>query len=147
MSETNTLHRIVYVSSSYNELSDKELEEILTTSRENNSKKNITGILIYNEGNILQVLEGAKKDLRTLFGVISQDTRHHSCIILQDTPSCTRSFADWSMGFKPVSQIEFLQLSGHFDFKTKNLPLINEKMDFNVRTILETFIKHSLKQA
>ena len=146
MSETNILHRIVYVSSSYNELSDNELEEILTTSRENNSKKHITGILIYNEGNILQILEGYKKDLRILFGAISQDSRHHSCIILQDTPSYTRSFSDWSMGFKSVSHIEFLQLSGYFDFRTRNLPLINDDMDSNVRTILETFIKHSLKQ-
>lgn len=147
MSETNTLHRIVYVSSSHDELTDTELQEILITSRAYNSKRNITGILIYNEGNILQILEGTKKDLRTLFGIISQDSKHHSCIILQDTPSITRCFSDLHMGFKSVSHIEFLQLSGYFDFRTKNLPLINDNMDSNVRTILESFIKHNLKKA
>ena len=122
---------------------DEELKEILTVSRENNAAKNITGILIYNDGNILQVLEGAKKDLHQLYGTISQDSRHHGCILLQDTPSQTRSFGEWSMGFKTVSHIEFLQLGGYWDLKRRHLPLINSESESTVRTILDVFVAHN----
>lgn len=145
MHERNTLHRIVYISTSNNHLSDTELQNILSVSRKNNSEKNITGILIYNDGNILQVLEGDKKDLHSLYGVITQDHRHYGCIILQDTPSGTRSFAEWSMGFKTVSHIEFLQLGGYWDLKTKNLPLINDETESSIRIILDVFVEQSTK--
>ena len=143
MNAVHPLHRIVYVSTSIHLLSEEELQEIMLVSRRNNALNDITGILIYNDGNILQVLEGGKKELHRLYGTISQDRRHHGCIILQDTPSETRSFADWSMGFKTVSHIEFIQLEGYWDSSSKNLPLINDASEDTVRTILNMFVEHN----
>jgi hypothetical protein len=137
------LHRIVYVSTAASNFTEDQLQEILQISRKNNSAKGITGVLIYNDGNILQVLEGDKNALHSLYGTISQDRRHYGCIILQDTPSETRSFADWSMGYKAVSHIEFLQLEGFWDLRSKNLPLINEESESSVRTILDLFVEHN----
>ena len=138
-----SLHRIVYVSTSVNLLLEEQLEEILSVSRKNNSQKDITGILIYNDGNILQVLEGNKKDLHALYGQICQDHRHYGCIILQDTPSETRSFADWSMGFKSVSHIEFIQLEGYWDLRSKNMPLFNDDSEGTIRNILNLFVEQT----
>ncbi|MBC8054278.1 MAG: BLUF domain-containing protein [Sphingobacteriaceae bacterium] len=139
----HNLHRIVYVSTSIDLLSEQELQKILSVSRKNNAQKNITGILVYNDGNILQVLEGDKKDIHALFGVISQDHRHYGCIILQDTHSETRSFAEWSMGFRSVSHIEFIQLEGYWDLRSKNMPLINNESEGTVRNILNMFVEHN----
>lgn len=138
--DADPLHRIVYVSTSVNELSNEELQQLLLLSRRNNSVKNITGGLIYNDGNILQVLEGGKKEIHELFGTITQDGRHYGCIILQDTPSETRSFPDWSMGFKAVSHIEFIQLEGFWDIRNRKLPLINDESEDTIRQILNMFI-------
>ena len=143
MNADHPLHRIVYVSTSTDLLSKEDLHEILSVSRRNNSLNGITGILIYNDGNILQVLEGCKKEIHTLFGTISQDRRHHGCIILQDTPSKTRSFSDWYMGFKCVSHIEFIQLEGCWDLSSRNLPLINNTSEETVRAILNMSIEHN----
>jgi hypothetical protein len=143
MNESEKLHRIVYVSTSLKELSVKELEDILSTSRRNNSLKNITGVLIYCDGNILQVLEGNKKDVHQLYGQISQDKRHFGCIILQDTPSESRSFAEWSMAFKQVTNIEFLQLEGYWDLRTKHLPLINDNTEYIMRNLPDVYVEHN----
>ena len=133
-------HRLVYVSSAVELLTEDLLEKILTSSWKNNLNSGITGVLIYNEGNLLQVLEGSKKGLHNLYGKISQDKRHYGCIILQDTPSNTRSFEDWPMGFKSVNNIEFLQLQKYWDMRNRNLPLINKEAGNPVRDILNIFV-------
>ncbi|HEY0057467.1 MAG TPA: BLUF domain-containing protein [Pedobacter sp.] len=143
MNDSQQIHRLVYVSTSIEQYTEAELNEILTISRINNSRNGITGILIYNDGNILQVLEGEKRKIHQLYGKITQDRRHYGCIILQDTPSFTRSFEDWSMGYRSVSQIEFLQLEGYWDLRSKNLPLIKNDHEHSVRTILDIFVEHN----
>lgn len=143
MKSEENLHRIVYVSTSIEQLTDQNLQSILLKSRAHNPPRGITGILVYNDGNILQVLEGEKREVHRLFGIISQDHRHFGCIILQDTPSRTRSFAEWSMGFKRVSHIEFIQLEGYWDLRSKHIPLINEDSEDTVRTILNMFVEQN----
>lgn len=135
-------HRLVYVSTAIEKFSEAQLQQILSVSRENNAKLNVTGVLLYDDGNILQVLEGEKNTLRQLYGKITQDHRHYGCIILQDTPSETRSFENWSMGFKTVNSIEFLQLEGYWDMRRKNLPLISNDGEGEILGILDTFIAH-----
>lgn len=135
-------HRLVYVSTAIEKFSEVQLQQILSVSRENNAKLDVTGVLLYDDGNILQVLEGEKNTLRRLYGKITQDHRHYGCIILQDTPSETRSFENWSMGFKTVNSIEFLQLEGYWDMRRKNLPLISDDGEDEILDILDTFIAH-----
>jgi len=48
---------LIYVSTSVKLLNDEELLDILKVSRENNSGKDITGLLLYKGGNFMQVLE------------------------------------------------------------------------------------------
>lgn len=137
-------HRLVYVSTAIEKFTEAQLQEILLRSRENNTKLNVTGVLLYNDGNILQVLEGEKATIRGLYGKITQDHRHYGCIILQDTPSETRSFENWSMGFKTVTSIEYLQLEGYWDMRRKNFPLINSDGESEILEILESFVEHNL---
>jgi hypothetical protein len=143
MNDCEKLHRIVYISTSKQRLSEADLEDIRSISQKNNSEKNITGILVYGDGNFLQVLEGRKSDIHQLYGNITQDPRHHGCIILQDTVSDYRSFPDWTMGFKEVSNIEFLQLASSWDQKNKHLPLISEETEHFVLEILDVFVEHN----
>ena len=51
-------HCIVYFSSSVGPLEEKELISILHQSRQHNRQMNITGVLLYVQGRIVQVLEG-----------------------------------------------------------------------------------------
>jgi hypothetical protein len=116
----DNLHTLVYLSNSSHPFSDTDLNDILAVSRKNNSEKNISGILIYCDGNILQVLEGEHDAIHSLYRKIEFDLRHKDLIILQDTPLTERNFADWSMGFKPATKEQFAQLEGYFDLRTQN---------------------------
>ncbi len=71
-------HAICYVSTAVPGLDNEQIQEILDVSERNNNQKNITGILLFSEGNFFQVLEGDKKILDELYEVIRQDKRHHS---------------------------------------------------------------------
>ena len=47
-----------------------ELKAILSAARTNNSKKDISGMLVYHAGSFLQVLEGPEDTVTELFGKI-----------------------------------------------------------------------------
>jgi Sensors of blue-light using FAD len=77
-----------------------ELENILKTSRLNNSKRNITGMLMYFRGEFIQLLEGDQEQVLKVFSTaIKNDTRHSNVRLIAEGPIVHRSFSDWSMGF------------------------------------------------
>jgi hypothetical protein len=39
----------------------------MALSRENNAKRGVTGMLLYKEGNFIQVLEGDEREVRIVF--------------------------------------------------------------------------------
>jgi hypothetical protein len=73
-------HVICYISTATKDFNDKEVRDLMQEWRDQNSKLDIKGILLYSEGHFFQVLEGEKKDVLSLFQEIQQDTRHTSVI-------------------------------------------------------------------
>jgi len=57
-------------------------------------------MLLYSNGNFLQVLEGDQDAVQETFTRICRDTRHHNTILLTEEDVTDRHFANWSMGFK-----------------------------------------------
>jgi len=123
-------------------LSETELQDILAKSRSNNEKKNITGLLVYSSGNILQVLEGSRQSLQDLYSIIIKDHRHFGFIKLQELPINERIFSEWSMGFKTVSPEEFKKVEGYLDIKNGDLLPLKDK-EGTVKEILEMFIENN----
>lgn len=95
--------QLVYVSSATHLFSKTELLELLTKSRIKNSALGITGMLLYKEGNFMQLLEGEANAVHRLYDTIHKDPRHHNSIVLVDEPAKTPFFRDWSMGFRDLS--------------------------------------------
>ena len=73
-------YAICYVSTAAPEISDSEIEDILKLSSSNNNDDQITGILLFSNGNFFQVLEGDKKTVTILFEKIKEDGRHQNLI-------------------------------------------------------------------
>ncbi|MFD1143407.1 BLUF domain-containing protein [Larkinella insperata] len=94
---------IVYLSSSSGLFSTDELTAILQQSRKNNSALGITGILLYFNGSIIQVLEGSEEKVKTLYQTISLDQRHRGITKLYSRIIDKRSFSEWSMGYKTLT--------------------------------------------
>lgn len=105
-----------YSSAARHALSDEELHDILTVSRRNNRRDNITGLLLYVEGNFFQVFEGREAKVRALYERILLDPRHSQVVHLMSGRHPTRQFADWTMAFRRAARSEVAaQLPGFTD--------------------------------
>ncbi len=98
----------------------------------------ITGILLYFNGNIIQVLEGVEERVKALYEVIRRDPQHTQVIKLYSYPIEQRSFSDWSMGYKTVSALEFDHLKNELSFL--NAPSSPESKERNaILSLVEIF--------
>ncbi len=90
---------LVYVSSAVRLFTETELLRLLARSRRNNLASGITGMLLYKQGNFIQVLEGSEENVRYRFTKICRDPRHHGVFVIDEGFAAERCFPDWSMGF------------------------------------------------
>lgn len=145
---------LIYLSSAKQLYTTSDLSDILLKSRLNNTSKNVTGLLLYHEGSILQILEGNKETVQTLYDTIERDTRHHNIIKMVTGLTDQRNFLDWSMGFKTVTDAEWKKLAGFFKLESSLLlshlkdsnrkinTMVNSYMSVNFRSEI---VAHDLK--
>ena len=110
------LFTLVYTSEASAPLGDRELTEILTTARERNAGLDVTGTLLYHDGYFIQVLEGNRSVIETLYNRIKSDSRHRSVKIMWDGAIEQRQFEDWVMGFRNASGEDLSDLEGYTDW-------------------------------
>lgn len=94
---------LVYQSRANDEMSAGDLEELLRISRRNNQNADLTGLLLYHEGDFLQVLEGPAERIDKVFDVIRNDPRHYRVNVIVDRTVPARSFAEWEMAFYEIT--------------------------------------------
>lgn len=117
------IHQIVYISQYPVLPTQEQLTELLVQARANNHRLRITGILLYADGRVVQVLEGEEQVVRELYDTIRQDPRHHHILTLVDMPVAGRQFPDWSMGFVAASPEELRQITGYVNPANPLFPL------------------------
>ena len=111
-----TVFQLVYVSSAKTKFSQAELKALLDQSREKNARLGLSGILLYHDGNFMQLLEGEEKQVRSLYTRIAEDPRHGGFIILISGPVAERTFPDWTMAFRNMASAEVKALPGYNSF-------------------------------
>lgn len=107
---------ISYISEQSHNLSENTIQEILSVSREKNSTKGITGILIYFEGIFTQFLEGPEKEIDNLYSSILVDSRHSNIKELFSGYSDYQYYSDWSMAYKKLDQEAIEGVLGYKNF-------------------------------
>ena len=112
---------LVYASSAVRLFSEEDLVALLSKSREKNTRFNLSGMLLYKDGNFLQVLEGPEDAVRHLYNVISADDRHRGVLRLLEERIEKRRFADWAMAFRNLSNPTFQDLPGYSAFMNERL--------------------------
>jgi len=95
-----TMMRLIYMSSAVKLFSPEELENMLEGHRQKNLKAGITGLLLYKDGNFLQVLEGETAVVDDLFAKIQRDPRHRQIKMFFRESVPAREFPNWSMAFR-----------------------------------------------
>ncbi len=101
---TNVIHQLVYFSAAVGSFSEEDLTELLAVARENNGRLGISGMLLYDAGSFIQVLEGERDAVEALFDKIERDPRHTGTRILARGEIDERAFGDWTMGFARPAQ-------------------------------------------
>ncbi len=106
------MYHLVYISYAGHPFSDLELAELLQQARDNNTRAQVTGILLYAQQRFIQVLEGSETAVRALFERIAEDPRHRKVTVVLEGAHTQRMFDKWSMGFKSLTDFQFKDLSG-----------------------------------
>ncbi|MEM7107270.1 MAG: BLUF domain-containing protein [Bacteroidota bacterium] len=105
-------YAVLYVSEAIKDLSTETIAEISKVSSINNARDEISGALLYMEGEFLQILEGEEKILMQTYQRIDADSRHSAANLLFYGPIEFRSFKNWDMKYSSVDIEKFQQRTG-----------------------------------
>ena len=98
----------------------------------NNRERQVTGLLLYNGRNFLQLLEGDVEDLSWVMRRIEADPRHNGVSIMEDIAVTERACPDWLMRHIHIAD-DVSERRAKLDAQ---LP---EKLDPNLRRIMLNF--------
>jgi hypothetical protein len=72
-------------------------------------------MLLYRDGEFVQILEGDAEHVGALMARITADPRHHDVRVLLEEPLHARRFAEWTMGYEPMSPQDAAATEGYRD--------------------------------
>ncbi len=136
------LFRIVYLSRNQMpgtpEQVEAEVDAILAVSRGNNLPVGVGGVLLFNNGCFLQVLEGDYTQVSATFERIQRDLRHDQVIVLDAGYPAERLFTDWSMAFVGLNADDVARYSSlSLDF-SKIAMLANDDVLSQLHTLVQS---------
>ncbi|MGI4736144.1 MAG: BLUF domain-containing protein [Janthinobacterium lividum] len=132
----SSTYHVLYRSRATQSPTETDLQALLEQSRTYNAAQQITGLLLYSDGQFVQVVEGPEAEVRSLYARIQADPRHTQVVTVSDGPGPQRWFGDWHMAFGYVDAPEVYQLLGAVENQT--LPLV-PLVDPHLQTLLHAF--------
>lgn len=111
-----TVFQLIYASAATVPFDEAALEELLRHARQANDKVGVRGILLYDKGSFLQVLEGEEAVVRRLYEKICADPRHGKATLLWAGQVDEPEFGEWSMGFVSERRFRLASLPGYDDY-------------------------------
>lgn len=141
---SSPIFQLLYLSSARPELNEEALLHILSESQQRNASRDITGLLLHSDGNLIQVIEGMEHAVESLFSRIERDPRHHQIMVLSRKFVDTRDFPEFKMGFKRASaQRLAVELPGFSDIvENRKFPKTTlNGLSKHVSILLKTFAR------
>jgi hypothetical protein len=114
------MYQLLYTSKAVTPFKEDDIAKLLDIARLNNSKKLITGMLLYCNGNFIQLLEGNEQLVTELYEIIAKDPRHTEINKVFENQIERPQFPDWSMGYKFLSPQQLTNLE-----KGENIDVTN----------------------
>lgn len=91
---------VVYASSAVTPFDGPALEALLASARRFNERVDVTGMLLYHDGNFLQAIEGPEAGIKAVMKRVAADPRHRGMIEMWRGTVEERTFAEWQMAFR-----------------------------------------------
>ncbi|MEL7236124.1 MAG: BLUF domain-containing protein, partial [Chloroflexota bacterium] len=120
------LYSLIYTSTATRSLTADDLEQLLDECYSNNLSRDVTGVLLYRNGQFIQALEGENATVLDLFTTIREDERHQRIRVLCEEPIQKRLFAGWAMALHNLDHIDLRERPGYADYM--NLPFDSEAL-------------------
>jgi hypothetical protein len=98
------LFRIVYVSTARPGLAEEDIEAILNASQSNNEERYVSGYLVHNGVNFMQLIEGPRAEVDEIYRRILADPRHTGAVRILAEWCRERAFPEWSMNYFRVDR-------------------------------------------
>jgi Sensors of blue-light using FAD len=89
---------------------------LLEETRRIYTRLGITGMLLYKDGNFLQVLESEEETVMTLVSMLKESPGHRGFQMLMTDTSEHRLFPDWSIAFRDLTDKSLAETGGFSDF-------------------------------
>jgi len=93
------MYQLIYISSATKNLDREEFLQLVAHSQSKNNAQGITGVLMFKDGNFMQVLEGDQELIAQLYATIKVDSRHTLVSIIHEGPISFREYPGWSSSF------------------------------------------------
>lgn len=125
------LSQYLYISTAPT-LPREEVDAILATSARNNPAHGITGLLLFNGRNFLQLLEGEEAEVAGLMDTITADPRHAGVSVLDKRQIAARACPDWAMKRVLIAE----SIASRREMLERDLP---QGLDPDVRKMIVNF--------
>ena len=102
------LKSLIYTSWAKPGLLPEDVDSILESARINNPLQGLSGVLIFNGAQFMQILEGVEPAIDELVARLKNDQRHSNISVRDDRRIERRSFASWSMAYVMLENGEFV---------------------------------------
>ena len=93
-----SIMQLIYMSTPLESVSEADLLTLVRDAQKYNTSSNISGFLIADTKNIVQLIEGSQKDVNNLFDKIKKDIRHTNIEVLYKETSNERVMPFLGMG-------------------------------------------------
>lgn len=141
------LIELIYQSYASHQLSEAELNDLVSSAQEKNRQLAITGCLVHVDGEYAQILEGKEEEVLDLYQTIKNDGRHHGVFLIYQGPIQKRSFNNWTMGLTHYEDIEALNNDPDLSFRSiESLATISNDASF-ARKMFAQFSLKAIKTA
>ena len=115
------VQHVLYCSQATRPFGEYELIALLEQARAYNLVHQLTGLLCYEAGHFVQVIEGAPAAVTQLFARIERDPRHRHVRVLSTGHGPLRQFADWRLARAGTHPAEFYWLTSYLEARRHQL--------------------------
>lgn len=98
------IYSIIYKSKAHSSFAIEDIHKMLVDAKHFNKSHNITGCILYHNSQFIQLIEGEKKVIESLYSSIKDDNRHFDVQALITKSSQHSLWDDWSMAFYNFSE-------------------------------------------
>ena len=100
------VYQLVYSSRAQSGIDESTIADVAWQSINRNIQRDVSGILLFAGGHILQVLEGDYEEVQSLYMAIARDPRHADVTVLAQHEASSRAFGDRPMEFKSIQSAQ-----------------------------------------